>query len=133
MQMAQWLDLPTPLHDIILLYVGDDDWKSYDLMLMNTNWWKNRDETTQYQVSTIVLIPTGFHGFVYQRELRKTFATVIRLLTHSNEHNISPDQYKYVERPTDIQSYRLITNQVSKVLLQQIRNNGLQLDGQPVC
>ena len=130
--MAQWLDL-SPLHDEILSYVDGDDWKSYDLMLVNTNWWKNRDGTTRYQVGTIVLIPMGFQGLLYQQELGKTFATVIRLLTHSNEHNISPDQYKYVERPTDIQSYRPITNQVSKVLLQQFRNNGLQLDGQPVC
>ena len=102
-------------------------------MSVNTNWWNNRDGTTRYQVGTIVLIPTRFQDLLYQRELGKTFATVIRLLIHSNEHNISSDQYKYVERATDIQSYRPITNQVFEVLLQQLRNNVLQLDGQPVC
>ena len=60
MKMAQWLDLPPPLHDLILSYVGDDEWNSYDLMLVNTNWWKNRDGPTRYQVGTIVLKPMGF-------------------------------------------------------------------------
>ena len=101
-------------------------------MLVNTNWWKNGDGTAWYQMGTIVLKLTGIQRLLYQPEFGKTFAAVIRLLIHSNEHNISSDQYKYVERPTDIQCYRPITNQVFEVLLQQFRNNELQLDGEPV-
>ena len=131
MQMAQWLDLPPPVHDLILLYVDDDDWKSYDLMLVNTNWWKSCYGITRYQVGTIVLKPVGIPYLVYNRLEGKTFATIMRLIFHPNEYNVPPDQYKYVEKPINIQSFRPILRQRPRVVLQQFWNNRFQ--GQPVC
>ena len=63
--MAQWLDL-SPLHDKILLYVGGDNLKSSNLMLVNTNWWENGDGTTRYQVGMIVLKPMDIQCLLYQ-------------------------------------------------------------------
>ena len=54
----------------------------------------------------------------------------MRLIHHHNEHNIPPDQYKYVEKSTNIRSFRPINRQRSRVVLQQFWNNGFQ--GQPV-
>ena len=134
MQMMQWLNLLDKLQDKILWLVGEDDWKLHHLVIVAKSWWEKRDGTTQYQqMGTIVLEPKRIPRLLYQPEFGKTYAAVVSLLTHSSVHNISPDQYKYVKRPTEIQSYRPITNQVFGVLLQQIRNNELQLDGQRLC
>ena len=116
--MVQWLNLFDKFQDKILWFVGEYDWKLHHLMIVAKSWWKKRDGTTQYhQVGTIVLEPKRIPRLLYQPQFGKTFAAVVSLLTHLSVHNISPDQYKYVEKPTEIQSYRLITNQVFGVLL----------------
>ena len=57
----------------------------------------------------------------------------MNLANHPNENNISPDQYKYVEKQKDIWRFVPINSQVSEVLLEQFMNNGFPLDRQPVC
>ena len=100
-------------------------------MIVAKSWWKKCDGTTRYhQVGTIVLEPKRIPRSLYEPEFGKTFAAVVSLLTHSSVHNISPDQYKYVDRPTQIWSYQPITNQAFGLLLQQMRNLGLQRNGQ---
>ena len=89
--MMKWQDLPPEVHDIILPYIGDDDWKLHSLMLVSTNWWKNDHGRTRYQVGTIVMKPVGFQYLVYNQLEGKTFATRMRLIHHHNEHNIPPD------------------------------------------
>ena len=130
MQMAQWLDLSDKFQDNILSYIGDDDWKSSDLMLVNTRWWKNKDGTIRYQVGMIVLEPVGFlyNGLDFLEG--KTFATCLRLIYRPREHDIPPDQYTYVAKLQDIHSFTPILRQRSRIMPYQIWNNGYQ--GQPV-
>ena len=66
---------------------------------------------------------------MYQ-SLEKTFAAVWSLVNHSFEHNIGPNQYKHVDRPTNIRSYEPITNQAFGLLLKQMRDLGFQRNGQ---
>ena len=60
----------------------------------------------------------------------KIFAAVWSLVTHSFEHNIEPDQYKYVDRPTNICSFEPITNQAFGLLLKQMMESVFQINGE---
>ena len=126
--MVQWLDLPVGLENKIYQYIDDDNLKLHNFLLMSKNWWKSNLGVTRYQLGTIILRPMGFPYRLYKRQLGRNFSTVMKLANHPTEHNISPDQYKYVEKPTDIRRFAPINSQVSKVLLQQFMNNGFQLD-----
>ena len=100
-------------------------------MIVAKNWWKKHDGKIRYdKVGTIVLEQMGIPRRVYEPEFGNTFAAVVSLLTHSSVHNISPDQYKYVDRPTVIRSYQPIANQAFGLLLKEMRNLGLQRNGQ---
>ena len=130
-QPVQWLDLPDAAMDNLHEYIGDDNWKLYNLLLVSKNWWKTDDhEVSRYKLGTIVLEPQRISRSLYEPKFRKTFAAVVSLLTHSSVHKISPDQYKIVDRPRDIRSFQLITDQAFGLLLQQMRNLGMQRNGQ---
>ena len=131
MQMAQWLDLSDELQDNILGFVGEYDWRLHHLMIVAKSWWKKRDGATWYhQVGTIVLEPMRISREYYEPTFGKTFAAVVSLITHSEVHKISPDQYKYVERPKDIRSFEPIRDQATGLLLQSMRNLGMARNGQ---
>ena len=137
MQMAQWLNLSDELQDKILGtdeiqgYVGESDWRSDHLMTVAKSWWKKPGGATRYhEVGTIILEPMRISREHYEPKFGKTFAAVVSLITHSQDYNISPDQYKYVERPKDIRSFEPIRDQATGLLLQSMRNLGMARNGQ---
>ena len=131
MQMMQWRDLTDELRDKILWFVGEYDWRLHFLMIVAKSWLKKRDGTTQYhQVGTIVLEPMEISREHFEPQFGKTFAAVASLIIHSQVHKISPDQYKYVQRPKDISSFQPITKQSFELLLQLMRNLGMERNGQ---
>ena len=128
--MTLWSDISAVIQDIILGFVGEYDWRSKHLMIVAKSWWKNSDGAIRYpKVGTIVLEPMMRIGREhYEPTFGKTFAAVVSLLTHSQVHTISPDQYKYVERPIDIRSFEPIHEQARGVLLLQMWNLGQLLN-----
>ena len=130
--MALWSNISDVVRDIIFGFVGEYDWRSKHLMIVAKSWWKNSDGAIRYpKVGTIVLEPMMRIGREhYEPTFGKTFAAVVSLITHSEVHTISPDQYKYVERPRDIRSFEPIRNQPIGLLLQQMRNLWKGTNGQ---
>lgn len=129
--MTLWSDISAVIQDIILGFVGEYDWRSKHLMIVAKSWWKNSKGGIRYpKVGTIVLEPMRIGREHYEPTFGKTFAAVVSLLTHSQVHTISPDQYKYVERPTDIRSFEPIRDQARGLLLQQMRNLVQAANGQ---
>ena len=131
MQMALWCNISDEVQDKILGFVGEYDWRSNHLMIVAKSWWKQCDGAIWYHVvGTIVLEPMRIGREYYEPTFGKTFAAVVSLITHSEVHNISPDQYKYVERPRDIRSFEPIRDQARGLLLQEMRNLGRARNGQ---
>ena len=100
---------------------------------MSKNWWKDDDGVSRYQLGTIVLKSFVSPYSCYVQQFGTTYATLLKLANHHKDHNISPDQYTWVEKPTLIRRFAPIKCQVYRVILQQVLANGFQYKGQPVC
>ena len=110
--MVQWLDLPVGVKNKIYRYIGDDNWKLHNLASVSKNWWKDDYGVSRYQLGTIVLKPSGFPYSWYLQQFGFTYTTLMKLANHHKDHNISPDQYTWVEKLTFIQRFAPINSQV---------------------
>ena len=56
--IVQWIHLPDRAMHNVHKYIGEKDWKLYNLSSVSKNWWKTDDHgVSRYKLGTIVLEP----------------------------------------------------------------------------
>ena len=121
--MAQWLNIPLTIRDIILELLDDDTWRDQHLSSVSSVWqfiMVNGSRQRRRQGGTIVLrSPTDNFSQIY-RTRGLTMATLQQLTEHHVRWKIRPSQYDHVQIIPNIRDYPRIVNPLHHLELENI-------------
>ena len=132
--MAQWVNIPLTIRDIILEFLDDDIWRDQHLSSVSNGWqfiMVNGRRQRRRQGGTIVLrSPTDNFSEIY-RTRGLTMATLHQLAEHYARWKIRPSQYDHVQIIPNIQDYPRIVNPFHHFELENILQAHIIIAGGP--